>query len=108
MELDIRGSPITTIEVIVNNLRLTKLGLNLDFPEILSVKSITTLEVLFFSSTSDNKLEILKKQNPHLKIINDDLNIAWPDQSFNYKEGLWDTFEICEPVSSCNLANKGC
>ena len=44
--------------------------------------------------SSDNKLEILKKQNPHLKIINDDLNIAWPDQLFNYKEGLWDAFEI--------------
>ena len=75
VELDLRGNPITKIDVIIDNLRLKKLGLNLDFPEILSVKSLPTLEVLFFSCTSGNKLEMLKKQNPSLKIINDDFNI---------------------------------
>ena len=98
VELDLRDNPLTDIEIIIRKLNLKKLGLNLNFPEIKSIKYLSTLEVLFFTHDPNKEIDILQEQNPNLKILYADFNIAWPDQKYNYQDGLWDVFGKCENI----------
>ena len=36
------------------------------------------------------KNTVYLEQNSNLKILYADFNIAWPDQKYNYQDGLWD------------------
>ena len=88
--MDLRDTSITSISSIVDTLHLSKIGLTLDFRELLQIKNMKNLKVLFCNTLNETEANILREHKPDLKISKEDFNIAWPDQCYQYMDGFWD------------------